>query len=395
MRLELRLTFLPLFALLLQVVLARWNGRTCPTPGCDFCLSAAVHDAPGVGFDLINSTAVAHLYNKTVLDIAKIPATPEYQALAERLGNTPIPNPPGRLASWRRWLNKKRGLAATADVEVLASLLISLKSATVAALADPIDRVAVTRTSIPGLTKGDLDDALEYAGLRGWMDVSNGSEPKHVSESQAVFAGNGQGLCPSYRDVMECRLEGLELPRHLGLFISLTRHALYMSLDDVQYAFPQWRPDGPQVLDFGLGLDHRGGFAPNDYWASLYSRIALFVRQYSEQPVHTLLLGGENATNSVFLQTVRKALGSVTPMWSSVLDIDIATVADPTFAAARGMAVYARRRQEAPGPCKENFLLCDERREKERNRESEPQEEWDMERGQERIKGDEPRVELR
>ena len=27
----------------------------CPTPRCDFCLSAAVHDAPGIGFDLTTS----------------------------------------------------------------------------------------------------------------------------------------------------------------------------------------------------------------------------------------------------------------------------------------------------------------------------------------------------
>jgi hypothetical protein len=255
--------------------------------------------------------------------------------------------------------------AATADVEVLASLLITLKSATAEALAQPIDRVAVTRPSIPALTQEDLDDALEYAGLRGWMDGSNRSEPKHVPESHAAFAGNGRGLCTSYRDVMECSGEGLARPRHFGLFISLTRHALYMSLDKVREAFPRRVPDGPRVLDFDLGLDGRGRFASNDdYWAYMRTRIVVFVRQYGEQPVDALLLGGENATNSIFLQTVRNALASLTPTVPPILDIDVATVADPTFAAARGMAVYARRRQEAPGPCVES-LVCEERREKE------------------------------
>jgi len=188
-------------------------------------------------------------------------------------------------------------------------------------------------------------------------------------------------------------MEGLELPRHFGLFISLTRHALYMSLDKMQDAFPRRVSDGPRVLDFSLGLDHRGSFAANDYWASMRTRIAIFVRQYSEQPVDTLLLGGENATNNIFLQTVRNALNSVTPTWSSILDIDVATVADPSFAAARGMAVYARRRQEAPNSCEETYV-CVQRMPKGWNRESDPRVECDIERGQERIKGDEPQVEL-
>jgi hypothetical protein len=42
-------------------------------------------------------------------------------------------------------------------------------------------------------------------------------------------------------------------------------------------------------------------------------------------------------------------------------------MADPTFAAARGMAVYARRRQEAPGPCVE-YQECEEMSEKERSK---------------------------
>jgi 2-phospho-L-lactate guanylyltransferase (CobY/MobA/RfbA family) len=57
-------------------------------------------------------------------------------------------------------------LAATADVEVLASLSIMLKSAALDALAQLIDRVAVTQPSIPALTQEDLKDALEYAGIR-------------------------------------------------------------------------------------------------------------------------------------------------------------------------------------------------------------------------------------
>ncbi len=46
---------LPLFAFLFQAVLAKKFYGDCPTPRCNFCLPTAVHDAPGIGFDLTTS----------------------------------------------------------------------------------------------------------------------------------------------------------------------------------------------------------------------------------------------------------------------------------------------------------------------------------------------------
>ena len=65
-----------------------------------------------------------------------------------------------------------------------------------------------------------------------------------------------------------------------------------------------------------------------------------------------LLLGGENGTKDAFLAVVRDALSPRSP--ELMTSIDMTTVADPTFAAARGMAIYARRRQEVPGHCMEH-----------------------------------------
>lgn len=111
---------------------------------------------------------------------------------------------PGRLAQWQRWWNKKRGHPATTDVGALASLLVALKLSTTEALSQPVDHVAVTRPSIAASTQEDLDDAMEYAGLHGWVGDSRGYQPHHVVESQAAFAGNGNGLCTSYTDVLKC-----------------------------------------------------------------------------------------------------------------------------------------------------------------------------------------------
>lgn len=342
---------------------------------------------------------MAHFYNGTVLDIAKVLATPTYRALMERLGKAPAPaSPPGQFARWQRWWNKKRGLPATADVGVLASLLSALKDATKAAVADHhlpsrgrIDHVALTHPSIPALAREDVDDALEYAGLRGWLGDSSGFQPRHIAESQAAFAGNGHGLCPSYEDMSLCWSENEALPRGLGLFVSMTRHALYASVDDLHTAFPRWQSDGPRVMDFDAGLgvldglsdsgsgsngEKRSRFASEaEYWAHVRVRITAIAKQRPQQiptlpprerlePLTLLLLGGENATNGQFLDTLRSVLtwGSLS---ASPPNMDLAAMANPTFAAARGMALYARRRQEVPGRCME-VPRCFKEREKER-----------------------------
>lgn len=129
-------------------------------------------------------------------------------------------------------------------------------------------------------------------------------------------------------------------------------------------AFPRWSRDGPRVLDFSAGLDSRNHFAnDSDYWTHIRTRIVELV-QHSSQLPDMLLLGGENGTEKELLTTIRDAVALLKPAVS--LDIDTAAIVDPTFAAARGMAFYARRRQEAPGHCVE-LTKCDREREKERD----------------------------
>jgi hypothetical protein len=111
------------------------------------------------------------------------------------------------------------------------------------------------------------------------------------------------------------------------------------------------------------GWTAAAGFpSDGDYWAHILTLIVALTRQGS-QPISILLLGGENGTNSMFLETVQGALAWLTP--TLPLNVDVTTVVDPTFAAARGMAMYARRRQEAPGHCVERER-CNEEREKQR-----------------------------
>ncbi|KAJ4303942.1 hypothetical protein N0V88_001543 [Collariella sp. IMI 366227] len=232
---------LPIWAAALQTVFAgRYYDH--PTPWCKNCLAIAVHDAPGIGFDLTTSygTAVAHLYNGTIVDIAKVPASSDYQALISRLHNTAPPASPSRLERLQRWWNKYRGLPATPEVGILASLLSSLKSTTSAALStSPITHVAITHPPIPALfTSLNLADAFLHAGLQhNWLGDARGMQPKHISQSHATLAGNGMGLCESYTDLLRCWGEGAEMPERWVLYASLTRHVLDVRVEKMGDAF--------------------------------------------------------------------------------------------------------------------------------------------------------------
>ncbi len=116
-------------------------------------------------------------------------------------------------------------------------------------------------------------------------------------------------------------------------------------------------------MDFAAGLDRCPEFiSDGEYWAYVRGRLASFLGEDSPSPT-LLLLGGENGTNYSFLTVLRDALSSLNPEIPP--SIDIATLVDPTFAAARGMAMYARRRQEVPGHCME-WPKCKGEREKQR-----------------------------
>ena len=116
-------------------------------------------------------------------------------------------------------------------------------------------------------------------------------------------------------------------------------------------------------MDFAAGLDRLPKFvSDSEYWAYVRGGLASFLGEGSPSPT-LLLLGGENGTNDSFLRVLRDTLSSLNP--GIPPSIDTATIVDPTFAAARGMAIYARRRQEVPGHCME-YPNCKREREKQR-----------------------------
>jgi hypothetical protein len=128
------------------------------------------------------------------------------------------------------------------------------------------------------------------------------------------------------------------------------------------------------------GLNHLAtASSPDEFWSIVKQQLQVLPTA-DERQITKILLASESATNSRFLRTLRDALYEVTvppgnemllykkgsELGNLTLDDDFAArTTNPLFAAARGAALYARWRQEAPYECIEN-KHCAEKRRKER-----------------------------
>jgi len=142
-------------------------------------------------------------YNGSKLDVAHIPASPAYLDLLYRLflsSKTPYPS---TLQRYLRRLKKYLGRPVTKDVGIVSNLLSSLRAVTEAQLEQTLDRVVVTTPQFPDLIREDLQDAIEYAGLRSWLDYSL-PYPTMLYAPNAAYAANGQGLCKERENLYTC-----------------------------------------------------------------------------------------------------------------------------------------------------------------------------------------------
>ncbi|CAG8888068.1 unnamed protein product [Penicillium egyptiacum] len=360
----------------------------CIGTWCDTCLPVTIHDAPGVGFDLtpLYGTAVVDYYNGTVVEVAKIRGNPEYLELMARLATSkPVlqstrnfmhelpsclveylfPSVWSPWRDWWRWLNVKLGRPIKADgVEIISDLLQELKIATEKAISQPLDRVAVTEPGFQALSPAMVNAALRVLGLRTWLRDSV-YYPSRLVEGDAVYAANGYGLCINYLDRFQCADEFANSPAPTVFVVSYNHNLLYTSIMDyaTSEAFPYVSSPEAQLVDYELGLDN---LLENDqdqtvFWDRLRSQLQILPRE-SEYTITHILLAGESVTHPRFLASLRESMSELS-LGPATAKIQLAI--DPTFAAARGAALYARRRQEVPSDCYEK-LECEEMRLRER-----------------------------
>ena len=113
------------------------------------------------------------------------------------------------LQRYLRRINKSLGRPPTKDIGTLSELISSLRAAVELQLNQTLDRVVVTTPQFPGLTKDDLRDAIEYAGLKSGLEYSL-PYPAMLYAPNAAFAANGRGLCKEWRNLYACLEEAEE-----------------------------------------------------------------------------------------------------------------------------------------------------------------------------------------
>lgn len=289
-------------------------------------------------------------YNGTIDQIALIPGTQDYHDLLSRLSVSSSVPEQSFLERWHRRLNKRLGHPATADVGTISTILDSLRQATELHLAVSLDRVVVTTPQFPGLTQEDLADAIEYAGLRSWLEYRF-PYPKMLYALNAAYAGNGHGLCKEWKNVYACweEAEVGEIPRETVLGVTFTNTTLHASVSRFAYAF-ETSTDRHAVFP-ELGYYFLPNYRrPEEYWAEVVSQLKRFLDgiRASGSKVTQLVLMGERAGEEEFSTALKNALDD-----GNTRELRLSSVVDVTWAASRGAAMYARVRQEVPWNCSE------------------------------------------
>jgi hypothetical protein len=144
-----------------------------------------------------------HHYNGSTTDLAFIPASAAYARLLTRLSQSTVRPKPSKLQQYLRGLNKRLGRPATADVGTVSALLSSLRGEVETRLNHTLNRVVVTAPQFPGLTREDLEDAVEHAGLKSWLEYMI-PYPQMLYAPNAAFAANGRGLCVELDNLYAC-----------------------------------------------------------------------------------------------------------------------------------------------------------------------------------------------
>ncbi|PPJ51960.1 hypothetical protein CBER1_10091 [Cercospora berteroae] len=326
------------------------------------CLPIASLDAPGVGFDLTAGYGV-NFYNGPTKDLVKVEAAQEYKDLIVRLSSSP-PSRPSYIDSLKRWWGKKRDRPSTTDVE--AELGINL------------NKIVLSHLWFPALTSEDIGDAIEYAGLQSWLHTSNNDpvwDPNQLSENRAALAAHGVNLCQEYGSWQVC-VEGISADASdvTVYYASLTRSALYTSLDSHLQPFEYILENEPySFFDSKLGLDDMPQFpSENAYWNPVRDKLVPPRNNVHNRPITHVVVGGEAAMMPEFRNALREALvnASVSPFAVDAIFGADESSPSPLYAAARGAALLARWRQEAPHGCFEMLGDCNERRKREREGES-------------------------
>ncbi|KAI4621980.1 hypothetical protein J4E80_004355 [Alternaria sp. BMP 0032] len=304
-------------------------------------------DSITVGFALTVDHATATIrHNSTFFeDLVKVEACEEYVKLMKlfSLESSQHPSPPYESLGdlWNdiprqreRAARREKGLPASSEVAVIATLLKAIADVAEASVGDPIAAL-VSFPALPGLYQEDIVDAAYYIGLpnlaRGHAD--------HPHEMVAAYAGYGYGLCKSYNRVNRCLPDrGHDFPSRAVLLIEYTETALLLHLDTLGKAVELSWPNMYLDLHFDLGSS-----TTPDEQDVRNSVLRFLYHHYNERlkegpPNMTVILVGDPTSASD--GKVQRATTIVLEALGAHADV---LAENPAYMAARGAAEMAWR----------------------------------------------------
>jgi hypothetical protein len=245
----------------------------------------------------------------------------------------------------KRKRNKSRGLPATEDVGTIAKVLIHLRNVTELHLGQNVNAAVTAIPYLPGLTREDLEDAMEYAGLKMLRSYNFYGD---VNEVRAAYAGLGNGLCHEPENIKYCEDEEASMRNYQVLSISFTDFMLSLRLSSCHAAHLCW--DYSSEEDINLGLRSAHWYGPEvEYWTRVRRSIRRFVEMACQ--IDKLHVFGEAASNGHFQEALRGALRDLEP--KVAIAMGGSERLEPLSLVARGAAEFARRFQVMTWGCQE------------------------------------------
>ncbi|KAK0756823.1 hypothetical protein N5P37_010341 [Trichoderma harzianum] len=383
-----------------------------------FASASGVDPRPAIGFDLGQSygyvdscsevipsnaisTAVAHLPNGTIVNLAKIEGSPRYRAFmqGELEKGDYLEQYEERTISSLLWeeililLNRYTGLGPTYGGIILAEMLRSLRIASEATLGGPLPATVVFTAPYmrawyqqERLLDGLLQRARILAGLKP-VTIEN-MDPVYLGETNTVLAANGRRICPKLRcfgpsifDEPPWAYETEPLITHqivyfvrqvpfssvtatndvlLTTLLSFTNHSLYTSFQQATcYSFSA-SSNRLGTINPELGLYQQEHASDEEsFWRKLEDYLVSQAEEYVTSGDFSgdfslgkhciVLVVGEAADNPKFMDAVRQAITRIqnhpVHRYKDAMTgpkVELLISQDLTYAAAAGVALWRR-----------------------------------------------------
>jgi hypothetical protein len=214
-----------------------------------------------------------------------------------------------------------------------------------------VKSVAISLPMLPNLLPEDWKETLELAKITSLSSYK--LYGARLYQTNAVWAGMGNGLCEHWGDIEKCEVEEYQSRQIQTLVISFTAKELI--LENAFMATPHSSYISAHNKHDDLGYEAWEGNRDNEtFWDDLGKKVRGMAEMYKSHKLipQELLLVGDFAGNKLFLDAVEKALEGIMDVNEMWTDLQMSGY-NPQYEAARGAAELAKRWQGETWNCVE------------------------------------------